>query len=447
MLFPIAAIATPFGKGAISIIRVSGEGCISLIQEIFEGKDLSKAKPNSIHYGYISKNNSKIDQVMIAIYKGPKSYTGEDMLEIFTHGGTLVTQQVLQTILSLPIELAQPGAFTERAYLNGKLDLLQAESVMDMIEAESSYALEIAKKGLFSEISKKMSQYRQSIMNIIAHIEVNIDYPEFESEYELTQTALIPAIKDINNQIQQLILESQKNKWIKEGIKTAIIGKPNVGKSSLLNHLIKEDKAIVTHIPGTTRDIVEGKLHLQGITLHLLDTAGIRETQDIVEHMGIEKSMKVINEADLILLILDSSEPLSDMDDHLLNLIKSKTHLVVGNKVDLHQPSVSIPADIFVSAKMNINLDQLEKKILEKFSLEEIETRDLTYLSNQRHLDLLFKTQSHLEKALLNASQNEVVDVIQLDLRHAWEALSEISGSQYHESLVEDMFRRFCLGK
>jgi tRNA modification GTPase len=447
VLQAIAAIATPFGKGAIAIIRVSGKDSITHIQTIFKGRNLLKAKPNTITHGKIVSNGQTIDEVMVAIYHGPKSYTGEDMVEIFTHGGILVTEQVLQAILTLPIERALPGAFTERAYVNGKLDLLQAESVMDMIEADNKYALEIAKKGLFSELSIKMQSYRDMIMSLIAHIEVNIDYPEYESEHALTQTSLIPNITSLRDSIDVLMIESIKNKLIKEGIKTAIIGKPNVGKSSLLNALINEEKAIVTHIPGTTRDIVEATLNLDGITLQLLDTAGIRETEDVVEQIGIKRSERALSEADLILFLLDVSEPLDTFDVNLLERIKHKPHLVIGNKMDLNIHHNSHQADIYISTKTKENLNQLKDQILKKLHIEAIETRDLNYLSNQRHLDLLSKTLKHLNEALDNAMKNEVIDVIQLDLRHSWEALSEISGTTFHESLVEDMFRRFCLGK
>jgi tRNA modification GTPase len=316
-----------------------------------------------------------------------------------------------------------------------------------MIEADNHYALEIAKKGLFSELSIKMQTYRNMIMSLIAHIEVNIDYPEYESEHALTQQSLIPSITALRDQIDHLMRESLKNKLIKEGIKTAIIGKPNVGKSSLLNALINEEKAIVTHIPGTTRDIVEAKLNLDGITLQLLDTAGIRDTSDIVEQIGIQRSEQALEKADFILFLFDSSEPMDAFDLTLLERVKNKPHLLIGNKSDLKRYEGSQKADIYISTKTKENLDQLKDNMLKKLHIEAIETRDLNYLSNQRHLDLLERTLKHLNEALHNAISNEVVDVIQLDLRHAWEALSEISGTTFHESLVEDMFRRFCLGK
>lgn len=447
MLHTIAAIASPYGKGAIGIIRVSGKDAISTIESIFKGKKLSQVSPNTIHYGHIISHERLIDQVMIAVYHGPKSYTGEDMVEIFTHGGMLITKEVLDAVLSLDIDPAKPGEFTERAYLNGKLDLLQAESVMDMIEADHHYALEIAKKGLFSELSKKIDAYRNQIMSIIAHIEVNIDYPEYESEYALTHQTLIPLLEAITKEMHTLYQESKKTKLIKEGIKTAIIGKPNVGKSSLLNALIREEKAIVTDIPGTTRDVVEGNLSIQGITLKLLDTAGIRETLDKVESIGIEKSKKVIEEADLILFMFDISLPLDELDHTLLESVTHKPHIIIGNKKDLGVQQVSIQPDVIISARGKDNLDTLESIILSRFELGNLESRDLNFLSSERHIELVLKTLQYLHQALDNAKNNEVVDVIQLDLRLAWEALTDISGSKYHESLVDDMFRRFCLGK
>jgi tRNA modification GTPase len=400
-----------------------------------------------MHYGEIVSNQNFIDQVMVAVYHGPKSYTGEDMVEIFTHGGILVTKAVLDAVLSTGIDEAKPGEFTERAYLNGKMDLLQAESVMDMIEADHYYALEIAKKGLNSELSKRINQYRERIMSIIAHIEVNIDYPEFESEYALTQNELIPSITTLKNDIETILNESKKTKLIKEGIKTAIVGKPNVGKSSLLNTLIKEDKAIVTDIAGTTRDVVEATFALKGITLKLLDTAGIRDTLDQVESIGIEKTKKTIKEAQLILFIHDVSEPYDVYDSTLLDFIKETPHIIIGNKKDLGIHEKSLKSDVLISTKTKDSLEQLEESIIKKFELGNLETRDLNFLSNQRQIELLTQTLNHLNQALENSKQNVVVDVIQLDLRHAWEALTDISGSKYHESLVEDMFRRFCLGK
>ena len=442
----IAAIATPYGKGALSIIRVSGDLAIVEINKIFKGKDLTNVEPNTIHYGNIYENDVFIDEVMIAVYHAPKSYTGEMMVEIFGHGGVIITEQVLKTILKLNIEEAKPGEFTERAYLNGKLDLIQAESIMDMIEAEHDYALSIAKHGLQSHISKKIEAFKTQMMDWIAHIEVNIDYPEYESEYALGHDTLRPQILTFLDEVNHVLIESKRNRLIREGIKTAIIGQPNVGKSSLLNVLINEEKAIVTHIPGTTRDVVEGKIQLKGLTLHLLDTAGIRKTDDHVESIGVEKSKQVIQDSQLVILVVDASLGLLEDDQKLLENIQHKPYIIVGNKVDLG--NVDLPKDsVYLSAKNKTGIDALEKAILKRFSLENIETRDMNFLSNQRQIQLLEEAKSHIEKALITIQAELPIDMVQLDLRHAWEALSDISGSRYHESLVDDMFRKFCLGK
>lgn len=442
----IVAIATPYGKGALSIIRVSGDLAVVEINKIFKGNDLTKVKPNTIHYGKIYDKNTFVDEVMIAIYHAPKSYTGEMMVEIFGHGGIIVTEHLLQTILKLSIEEAKPGEFTERAYLNGKLDLIQAESIMDIIEAEHEYALSIAKHGLQSNISKKIKAFRTQIMNWIAHIEVNIDYPEYESEYALGHETLNPQIETFLKQINEVLIESRRNRLIREGIKTAIVGQPNVGKSSLLNAWINEEKAIVTQIPGTTRDVVEGKIQLKGLSLHLLDTAGIRHTEDHVESIGIEKSKQVIKDSQLVILVVDASQGLLENDKILLEQIGVKPHMIVGNKVDLGKKELPLDS-IYISAKDKTGIDTLETAILKRFSLENIETRDMNFLSNQRQIGLLESAKDHIEKALINIQAEVPIDVVQLDLRHAWEALSDISGERYHESLVDDMFRKFCLGK
>lgn len=442
----IAAIATPYGKGALSIIRVSGERAIAEVNKVFKGKDLTKVAPNTIHYGKIYHNDTFIDEVMIAIYHAPKSYTGEMMVELFCHGGVLVTEDVLTTILSLNIEEAKPGEFTERAYLNGKLDLIEAESIMDVIEAENEYALKIAKHGLQSNISKKINAFRTKIMDWIAHIEVNIDYPEYESEYALGHGTLKPQLNAFFQELNDVLLESKKNRLIREGLKTAIVGKPNVGKSSLLNALLNEEKAIVTHIPGTTRDIVEGKITLKGVYLHLLDTAGIRHTEDHVESIGINKSKQLIQEAQLVIFVVDASRPLTSEDHELYERIQNKPHIIVGNKVDVDKHDHPFNM-IHVSAKEKTGLHVLETSILKLFSLEDLESRDMNYLSNQRQIKLLEMAKDHIEKSIETIHAELPIDMVQLDLRHAWEALTDISGARYHESLVDDMFRKFCLGK
>ena len=442
----IAAIATPFGKGAISVIRITGNDAITLSSKVFKNNVLLKLQPNLMIHTQVIENTTVIDDVMVTIYKAPKSYTGEDMVEIFCHGGIQVTQNVLNAILRQNIELAKPGEFTERAYLNKKLDLIQAESVMDLINAENDLQIKLAQNGLQSVISKKINSFREKIMSWITHIEVNIDYPEYESENAITQTYLKPQLKDFINEIHMSLKESNKNKWIVNGLKTAIIGKPNVGKSSLLNALIKEEKAIVTPIPGTTRDIIEGYINIHGIKLHLLDTAGIRISEDTIERIGIEKSKQAIEKAELIIFVVDQSQPIDEEEKELLTFISHKPHIVVGNKNDLSDNQSGIDV-ISLSAKSSNNIHLLEDEIQKLFEFGNLDSRNLEFLSNERQIQLLEKCYQHLNQAMISTNDHLPIDMIQLDLRDAWEALSDITGQRYHESLVEDMFRRFCLGK
>lgn len=442
----IAAIATPYGKGAISIIRISGSEAIIKTSKLFPKLNLLLQEPSKMVHSVLVDNERIIDDVMIVIYKNPKSYTGEDMIEIFCHGGILVTQNVLKAILKQQIELAQPGEFTERAYINKKLDLIQAESVMDLIEAENDLQIQIAQAGLQSIISKKIQIYRETIMSWITHIEVNIDYPEYESEKQLTQAYLKPQLIAFMKELKESFQESNKNKLIRKGLKTAIIGKPNVGKSSLLNALIKEDKAIVTEIPGTTRDIVEGYIEIKGIKVHIIDTAGIHESLDTVERFGIEKTRKAIQEAELVIFVIDQSQPIDEEERALLKTIQNKPHIIVGNKEDLSLNRSGLEV-ISLSAKTSQNIHLLEEKISLLFDLEKLESRNLEFLSNERQILLLDTCYHCLNQALLSSENNLPIDMIQLDLRDAWEALSDITGQRYHDTLVHDMFRRFCLGK
>ena len=442
----IAAIATPYGKGAISIIRISGNDAITLSSNLFNKSNLTSLKPNQMIHTQLVENDMIVDDIMVTIYKAPKSYTGEDMVEIFCHGGIQVTHNVLNAVLRQNIELAKPGEFTERAYLNQKLDLIQAESVMDLINAENDLQIKLAQTGLQSIISKKIHIFREKIMSWITHIEVNIDYPEYESENEITQAFLMPQLIEFIHEINVSLKESNKNKWIVNGLKTAIIGKPNVGKSSLLNALIKEEKAIVTDIPGTTRDVIEGYININGIKLHLLDTAGIRHSEDTIERIGIEKSKQVIEKAELIIFVVDQSQPIDEEEKVLLASISHKPHLVVGNKNDISDNQSGIDL-ISLSAKSSINIHLLEDGIKKLFELGDLDSKNLEFLSNERQIKLLEKCHQHLNQAMSSTINNLPIDMIQLDLRDAWEALSDITGQRYHESLVDDMFRRFCLGK
>jgi tRNA modification GTPase len=443
----ITALATPYGKSAIAIIRVSGPNALEDVSKVFKGRSLQEVAPNTMIYGHItSKQHEIIDEVMVAVYHAPKSFTAENMVEIFTHGGMFIVHKVLERLYEVGIEQAKPGAFTERAYLNGRLDLVQAEAVMDMIEAEHDEALKIAHAALQKNVSKRIQSFREHILNWIAHIEVNIDYPEYEEASQLTQDVLKPQIQALIQTFEHELQEAKRNLRMKQGIQTAIIGKPNVGKSSLLNAWLKEDKAIVTHIPGTTRDIVEGHIELKGTTLHLLDTAGIHETEDTVETIGIQKSKQAIEEAELILLVVDQTKPLDDKDEYLLSLVTSKPHLLIGNKKDLltNQTGHSL---ISISAMKQEGIELIEAAILELFDLNHLDQRPVHFLSNQRHIDLIQHAIQDLHQALTSIEQSLPIDVVQLDLRSAWEHMSDILGARFHEALTDNMFRRFCLGK
>jgi tRNA modification GTPase len=443
----ITALATPYGKSAIAIIRVSGPQAIEDVSKIFKGTSLKEAPPNTMIYGHIvSEEKNIIDEVMVAVYHAPKSFTAENMIEIFTHGGMFVVSKVLKCLYEVGIEKAKPGEFTERAYLNGRLDLVQAEAVMDIIEAEHDEALKIAHAALQQDVSKRIQSFRETILNWIAHIEVNIDYPEYEEASQLTHTVLQPQITSLIRTFEQELLEAKRNMRMKQGIKTAIIGKPNVGKSSLLNAWIKEDKAIVTDIPGTTRDIVEGHIELKGITLHLLDTAGIHDTDDQVESIGIKKSKQAIVDAELILLVLDQTKSLDESDHTLIALAKNKPHLIIGNKKDIKDNQTGLSL-ISISARTKEGLEPLEEAIFALLDLGKLDSRPVHFLSNQRHIELIKSAIQDLNQALISIEHALPIDMIQLDLRSAWEHMSDILGARFHEALTDNMFRRFCLGK
>ncbi|PKK96173.1 MAG: tRNA uridine-5-carboxymethylaminomethyl(34) synthesis GTPase MnmE, partial [Tenericutes bacterium HGW-Tenericutes-3] len=357
---------------------------ITQINQIFKGFDLLKAKSHTLHYGHIiNDDGSYLDEVMVAVMKAPKTFTAEDVVEISTHGGILITQKVLERILGLGIRLAEPGEFSQRAYLNGRIDLVEAESIMDLIHAKSEQALKIANLGVRKETSKLIRNLRSKLLTIIAQIEVNIDYPEYDDALVMSKEIIGPKTKDLIDEINILLKESQKNQMIREGVKTVIIGKPNVGKSSLLNALIDEDKAIVTEIEGTTRDTIEAYVNISGVTLNLIDTAGIRETSDVVEKIGVNRSIKALNDAQLVLLVLDQSKLLTKEDKELLELTSHKKRIIIANKSDLPQV-LKMDEVVLVSTLTKAGLSKLEQAILSILSLEDIEQRDFNYLSNAR---------------------------------------------------------------
>ncbi len=443
----IAAISTSSSVGAISIIRVSGSESINIINKIFS-HNLTNAKSHTIHYGHIISNNEIIDEVLVSIMRSPKTFTTEDIIEINCHGGYATTNKVLELVLKNGARLAEPGEFTKRAFLNGRIDLIEAESVMNLIDSKTEVSRKLSISGLTGSVSNKIEVLREELIKIISNIEVNIDYPEYEDINVVTNEEILPKVKKIKEEIETILSDSDTGKIINNGIDVGIIGKPNVGKSSLLNKLLGEDKAIVTDIEGTTRDIVTGSITLDGIILNFIDTAGIRETNDLVESLGIEKSKEIISKCDLIILILDNSKELSSEDKYLLDLIKDKKHIVLINKTDLPNKLNKEKLDtIEISIKENLGIDKLTNRIKELFNLEEIKTRDMTYLSSARSIALLSEANNKLEEVLNNISKEVPIDIIEIDLKECWNKLGEIIGATYTEELLDELFQRFCLGK
>ena len=433
----IAAISTTAGVGAISIIRLSGEEALKITNKVFT-KDLTTAASHTIHYGYIKDGNEKIDEVLVSVMLAPKTFTREDVVEINCHGGIATTNKVLELLLDNGARLAEPGEFTKRAFLNGRIDLLEAEATMDLISSKSETARKISINTLTGETSNLIKSLRSDLVQIISNIEVNIDYPEYEDVEDMTNDKVLPNIK-----------KSEDSKVIKEGIKVGIIGKPNVGKSSLLNALIEEEKAIVTNIPGTTRDIVEGTIVLGGITLNITDTAGIRESDDLVEMLGVTKSLKIIDSSDLVIFILNNNEELSDEEKELLNKLKDKKKIIVVNKIDLEgKLDKSLLGDyIEISVKENIGIDKIKDRIRKLFNIGELSSNDLTYLSNARTISLLKKSLTIIDSTIKEINDNSPIDIVELGLRDAWNTLGEVIGATYKDELLDELFSRFCLGK
>lgn len=445
----IAAISTALGIGAISIIRVSGTEAIPNVNKIFKGKDLSQVPTHTIHYGHIMDENKVIDEVLVSVMKGPKSFTTEDIVEINCHGGIATTKKVLELLLLNGCRLAEPGEFTKRAFLNGRIDLLEAEGVMDVLNAKTEKSRNLAINQLSGKTSKLIEDLRQEIVNVLANIEVNIDYPEYEDIEQLGYSELEPKINNIYDEICRILKDSENGKIIKEGIDVSIIGRPNVGKSSILNRLLEEDKAIVTDIEGTTRDIVEGTINLGGLIVNFIDTAGIRKTDDVVESIGVKKSLDLINKSDLVLYVLNNNEELSNDDKEILKELKSKNHIIVINKMDLSkkldlQDESNI---VYISALEDKNIDKLKEKIKEIYNVDNIETDDLTYLTNARSIALLKEAKNAIEESKQGIQNLIPIDVIEIDIKRAWNLLGEIIGKTYQEELINQLFSQFCLGK
>ena len=446
----ICAISTALGVGAISIIRVSGDEAIDIVNKIFD-KDLTKKESHTINYGHIVYNGEIIDEVMVSIMKSPKTFTKEDIVEINSHGGVAVTNKVLEILLLEGARLAEPGEFTKRAFLNGRIDLLEAESIMDLIESKTETSRKLAISGMEGKVSKLVKNIIDNLVKVNANIEVNIDYPEYEDIEIVTKEKIEEMSKYINKELTKLLNESENGKLIKDGINTLILGRPNVGKSSILNKLIEEDKAIVTSVAGTTRDIVEGQIKVNGILLNIIDTAGVRETEDIVEKIGVEKSLSLVNDADLIILVFNNNEKLTDEDKKLLEYTKEKKRIIVINKIDLENNldiiNLKNERIVKVSALKDSGIENLKNEINDMFNLEEINLGDFTYLSNSRQISLVKKA-VEISKNLEEALNNDVpIDLLEIDIKEICEILGEIIGESYDDKLIDTLFSNFCLGK
>ena len=444
----ICAISTAISASAINIIRISGEDSIKIVNGILSGLDLSKKEGNTISYGSIKdESGNTIDEVLVSLFRAPKSYTKEDLVEINTHGGAYVTTQTLELLLKAGARLAEPGEFTKRAFLNGRIDLSQAEAVMDMIDSSTKSSLLLANRALKGDIKVLVESLRMEIEDLLLHITVNIDYPEYTDELQITNDLIKDKTKYLISKIEKIIEEAENLRYYKEGIKTVILGKPNVGKSSLLNALLKENKAIVTSYSGTTRDIVEGDINLGGIILHLIDTAGIRKTDDPIEKIGIEKSIEKLNEAELVLLVLDQSQALSNEDKELLEKTKNKTRIIIANKSDLPKSFSAIEDAVDISSLSGEGIDNLKNKIKSLFIKDSINLNGDLVISSTRHIAIMSKALSSLKEARKNAINGDFLDMVEIDLREAYNALGEIIGKGNPDELIDELFSKFCLGK
>lgn len=446
MVENICAIATPYGTGAISIIRCSGPQAIDLVNRVFKGKNLKKCKSHTIHYGYIMDGTDIVDEVLCNIFLAPKSFDGENTVEINCHGGIYVTNRVLQVLLNAGFRLAERGEFSKRAFLNQRLDLTQAEAIMDIISANNSLALKSSANSLRSSTSKLIHGFRDKLLDLLAKIEVNIDYPEYEDAVEVTHEFLEPILGELLRDMEVILDNSSISTIAIHGLKTAIVGKPNVGKSSLLNMLLDEDKAIVSSVAGTTRDFVEGSLNIRNITLHLIDTAGIHHSTDDVEAIGIEKSKKAIASADLVLLVLDSSRPLEEEDYLLLKITEQKKRVIIANKADL-EPNWRMEESIGISTKQGKGLEVLADKIYEITNIHRLNIDEGKFLNNQRQVALMSRAYQSLKNALCAAKEGVDIDLIEIDIKQAFDSLGEITGEAYPDELITALFTKFCLGK
>ena len=453
----IAAIATAMSSSGIGIIRISGDEAVGIVDRIFSmknGKKLSDMPTHTIHYGHIKDVDEVIDEVMVVLMRGPKSYTREDTVEIDCHGGVYVMKRILETVIKYGARPAEPGEFTKRAFLNGRIDLSQAESVIDIINAKSEKEVKTSINQLEGNLSKKIKQIKQQILDVMVNVEVSIDYPEYDTP-DATENEILNMLNNVEKELLKLENSFDNGKLIKEGIKTAIIGKPNAGKSSLLNAILDEDRAIVTNIEGTTRDTIEEFVNINGIPLNLIDTAGIRNTTNEVEQIGVKKSKKIAQDADLIIAIFDATKDLSKEDMEILDIIKDKKIIIVLNKIDLpckidenNEYLKSITNNIVkISALNNIGIEEIYNKITKMFNLNEINLDNEIVITNLRHKNLIHKAMENVEKAKQSLNENMPSDIVAIFIKDILESLGEITGEEVTENIINEIFSRFCLGK
>jgi len=443
----ICAISTASGVGAISIIRISGKEALDVVSKIYKGKDLKNVKSHTINYGFIYDKNEKIDEVLVNVMLAPKTYTKEDIIEINSHGGINTTNKILELLLENGCRLSEPGEFTKRAFLNGRIDLIEAESVNDLINAKNDAARILALNNMEGKLTSKIRDIRELVVKLMANIEVNIDYPEYEDIEVVTKESLLPNLNEILLKLKKILENSKNGKIINEGINVAIVGKPNVGKSSILNTFLGSDKAIVTNIAGTTRDIVEGSIALNGFLINFIDTAGIRETEDVVEKIGVEKSKKVLKEADIVIIVLNNNEEITEYEKELIKSVEENKRIIFVNKSDLEQ-KITIDEDYVIGNTIDeMGIEKLKEEIIKKLNLDSITLKDMTYMSNARQIDLLKKAINEINNAIKNLEEGMPVDIVEIDITNAWNLLGEITGDTYHDELINTLFSNFCLGK
>lgn len=454
----IAAISTAPGIGGIGIVRISGEKCFDIIKKIFKPKKevcIDDIPGYTIKYGYIINNNEIIDEVLVSFFRAPNSYTTENLCEINSHGGAYIVRKILETCLENGAELAEPGEFTKRAFLNGRMDLSQAEAVIDIINSKSEKEAKSSINQLEGHLSKKIQKIREMLMEIMVEAEVSIDYPEYDVE-EVSSQKAYTTLEKIKSELEDLSNSFNNGKIIKEGIKIALIGRPNVGKSSLLNAILKEERAIVTDIEGTTRDIIEEAVTVEGIPINIIDTAGIRNATNEVEKIGIEKSKKMAEEADLVIALIDASKELSNEDKQILDILNNKKSIIVLNKIDLKDIKITQknieeyikgPKIIEISAKNNIGIESIYKEIARLFNLNEISLDNSAIITNIRHKNIIIKSIEDTKKAIEAVTQNPPIDIIAIYIKNIMEELGKITGESVSEDIIKEIFSKFCLGK